>query len=828
MTQLPSADPAIASFVARWSGVVGGAERANYTIFVSELCDALGLEKPGIATGGTLGNYQYDGPVPGGSLGGGMGFADVYRRNHFILEAKQSKLPAADRDTPELFDIAPSAPVTPSGARYDQLMRDARRQAESYAHSLPGSHAPVPFLIVCDVGRAFELYFDYAGNGRGYGFFPNKQQYRIALADLASDTLLPGVDRTAADVLRAIWTHPTSIDPRVRSADVTRDVARKLAQVSLHLEEEGRRELKRRGTADAEHEAELVEGTALFLMRILFCMFAEDIGLLPKDRFTEFLQSCVRPYNPDNPGDLIDEQTLRNGLVSLWQAMDTPNAEARYAFALREPVRYFNGGLFGRRDFYRLARNDLDSLIDAARHRWTNVEPAIFGTLLEQALSTQDRAKLGAHYTPRPYVERLVQATITDVLGAEWEEVQDQIRAWVSVGEDAQALAGAQSFLTYLQRQRVLDPACGTGNFLYVAMETLLRMESDVIETIATLGGTATPAIGPQNFFGLELNPRAAVIAELVLWIGWLRWRTANDPAAVPDPVLRRTQAINFGSGHGYDAILARDEAGEIVQPPQPATWPEAEFIVGNPPFIGKGKDMREALGNSYVDALPSAYAAVPKSADFVMFWWDRAARELQTSTRRFGLISTNSIRQVFNRKVVQAHLQNNENPVSLIWVVHDHPWRASVKDAAVVRISMTVGQKKRAEGALLTVVQEDYLKTDNPRITFDKATGIIHADLSVGANASQSIALQSNDAISWNGVMLASRGFLPSEPEIIAIQAHHEGTILRKFLSGKDMTGRNRSRLIIDPSDMGEGELRRRYPVSYDLLFKACSAGTI
>ena len=553
---------AVAAFVDRWQGIAGGAERANYTIFVGELCEALALPKPGIASGGALGDYQYEGPVPGGSRGGGTGFIDVYRRNHFILEAKQSKLPVADRTRPELFDIAPSAPATPSGAKYDQLMRDARRQAEQYAHSLPASHAPVPFLIVCDVGRAFELYFDYAGNGRGYGFFPDKQRYRIALGDLTSDAKLPGVDLTPADVLRAIWRDPASVDPRVRAADVTRDVARKLAQVSVHLEEEGRREMKRRGEADATHEAELIEGTALFLMRILFCMFAEDVGLLPKDRFTEFLQSCVRPYDPDHPADLIDEQTLRNGLVSLWTAMDAPDPATRYAFALREQVRYFNGGLFGRRDFYRLARNDLDSLIDAAKHRWTNVEPAIFGTLLEQALSAKDRAKLGAHYTPRPYVERLVQATITDVLAPEWAAVEDAIKADRDTGNDAAARAKATDFLTYLQRQRVLDPACGTGNFLYVAMETLLRLESDVIETVMALGGTATPAIGPQNFLGLELNPRAAVIAELVLWIGWLRWRTANDPTAVPDPVLRRTSAINFGSTHGYDAVLARGRGG--------------------------------------------------------------------------------------------------------------------------------------------------------------------------------------------------------------------------------------------------------------------------
>lgn len=297
----------LASFIAYWQANQGGAERANYTVFVNQLCEVLGLPKPGAGAGGILGDYQFEGPVPGGSRGGGTGFIDVYYRNHFILEAKQSKLPPAAQ--PSLYDPAESAPATPAGARYDQLMRDARRQAEHYAHSLPGSHAPVPFLIVCDVGRAFELYFDYAGNGRGYGFFPDKQRYRIALADLAGDARLPGVDRTPADVLRAIWLDPASIDPRVRAADVTRDVARKLAQVSLHLEEQGRIELRRRGEGDAAHEAALVEGTALFLMRILFCMFAEDVGLLPEGRFTAFpakLRPPVRPRQPRRPDRRAD------------------------------------------------------------------------------------------------------------------------------------------------------------------------------------------------------------------------------------------------------------------------------------------------------------------------------------------------------------------------------------------------------------------------------------------------------------------------------------------------------------------------------------------
>ena len=253
------------------------------------------------------------------------------------------------------------------------------------------------------------------------------------------------------------------------------------------------------------------------------------------------------------------------------------------------------------------------------------------GTLLEQALTPAERAKLGAHYTPRPCVERLVEATIMEPLRAEWAEVEaafaplslaggvgggasvptepdsttenptpDPSRKREGSGESLNDLATrATDFHQKLKSLRILDPACGTGNFLYVSMELLLRLEGEVLTLLGELGVAARPGIEPRQFLGLELNSRAAVIAELVLWIGWLRWRIANDPAAVPEPVLQRTHAINFGRHGGYDAVLARTESGEIdFANPRPALWPEADFIVGNPPFIGKGSAMRAALGD--------------------------------------------------------------------------------------------------------------------------------------------------------------------------------------------------------------------------------------
>ncbi len=193
-----------------------------------------------------------------------------------------------------------------------------------------------------------------------------------------------------------------------------------------------------------------------------------------------------------------------------------------------------------------------------------------------------------------------------------------------------------------------------------------MRLEGDVIEVIRQLGGTASPEVGPQQFLGLELNPRAAVIAELVLWIGWLRWRMQNDPEAAPDPVLKQFGNINFGGHAGYDAVLRHKPTGEAdTDHPMIPAWPEADFIVGNPPFIG-GQDLREELGNDYAEALWKANPRVPKSADFVMHWWDRAAHTLvadRSPLIRFGFVTTNSITQTFSRRVIEHYLAKSPSP---------------------------------------------------------------------------------------------------------------------------------------------------------------------
>ena len=780
-------------FIEKWENCPGS-ERSNYGVFLTELTGVLGVEAPGPRD-----DYRIDAPVPGGARGGGTGFIDLYKRGHFILEAKQSKV----CELPTLPGMEEQRHLAQSN-RYDELMRRAFRQARRYAQSLPEPPWP-PFIITLDVGRAFEIYFDYAGNGRDYRFFPDRGSYRTPLRDLRN----PAVQ----DRLRAVWTNPKSLDPRLITADVTREVARRLASVSKWLEETQR--LKTGASAaDWEHSAALEE-TSLFLMRILFCMFAEDARLLADDPHE-------RPFKGFLTRTLDDDEAFKRGLADLWQKMGQASLSDRWTFAFEHPVKYFNGSLFADSNVHELARAERGELLAAAKHEWKNVEPAIFGTLLEQALTPSQRSQLGAHYTPRPYVERIVEATITDVLRAEWEQVEADL-------EDKSAeerLERLRAFHDRLASVVVLDPACGTGNFLYVAMEALLGIENKVIQAIEDTGGEVRSRVGPAQFHGLEKNPRAAKIAELVLWVGWLRWSIRNGAGAIEEPILAQKANINFGRPGGYDAILAQDQNAELIlHEPRTAAWPESDFIVGNPPFIA-GQDMREELGNEYAEAVWTANRNVPPSADFVMHWWYRAAEiltEPATRLKRFGFVTTNSVTQTFSRRVIERHLADRK--LHLVLACPNHPW-VKGKDAAAVRIAMTVAEAGSGEGRLLEVEHEAALDTDEPEIRFGESCDVINANLSVGADISQARPLLANSGVCHDGVKLHGRGFAVTRQEAAVLGLGKRDRLdeyIRPYRNGRDLTGRTpdevRDKMVIDLFGLGEAEVRQRFPEVYQYL---------
>jgi MmeI, DNA-methyltransferase domain/MmeI, target recognition domain len=461
-------------------------------------------------------------------------------------------------------------------------------------------------------------------------------------------------------------------------------------------------------------------------------------------------------------------------------------------------------------------------------------------------LDRTERKRLGAHYTPRAYVERLVVPTVIEPLRTDWEHALATAERQKSEGRAKDAVATVAAFHERLCKTRILDPACGTGNFLYVSLELLKRLEGEVLEALANLGGQealtglAGHTVDPHQFLGLEVNPRAAAIAELVLWIGYLQWHFRTRGGMPAEPILRAFHNIQIG----FDAVLAadvnlkRDGRGkpvlrhgadgterevEVYANPHQPEWPEAEFIVGNPPFIG-GKDIRARLSDAYVEALWAAHPAMNDSADYVMYWWDHAALLLTRKgsvLRRFGFVTTNSISQVFQRRVLERHL-GAKAPVSLVMAIPDHPWTKATRDAAAVRIAMTVCEAGSAAGVLRDVVKEEGLDTDAPAIEFAEARGNINSDLTVGVDISQCKPVLANEGLSSRGMSLHGAGFIltPDTAEHLGLgrrpglEKH-----IRDYRNGRDLTARPRGVMVIDLFGLTDDEVRQRYPEVYQHL---------
>ena len=832
------------TLIAKWNGVAAS-ELSTSQSFLIDLCHLLSVETPHPTLEQ---DYMFERPITftHGDGSSSPGRIDLYRRGAFVLESK--KLKAAKHTK-----------------GFDEGLLRARTQAEQYARALPAAEGRPPFVVVVDVGNRIELYAEFSRSGATYTPFPDPRSHRIALDDLRKPEL--------RERLRQVWTDPLALDPSRESARVTREIAAQLAELAKRLEAAG-------------HSAEAV---AQFLMRCLFTMFAEDVKLLPSDSFRDLMMK-----HADQP------DIAMRMLAQLWRDMDSGGFSA----VIAGNVLQFNGKLFKQPDTLPLDKPQLALLILAAEAKWDHVEPAIFGTLLERALSPNERHKLGAHYTPRAYVERLVLPTVIEPLRAEWSDAQAAALLLAAEGKPDEAAVELRRFHHRLCTVRVLDPACGSGNFLYVTLEHLKRLEGEVLNALDELGDRQTglalggeradaaagETVDPHNLLGIELNPRAAAIAEVVLWIGYLQWhfRTRGD-VFPPQPVIR-----DFRNIENRDAVLAYDDVELVVDErgvpisrwdgetmkvspitgekipddsarkavmryvnPRKAAWPEADFVVGNPPFIG-ASTMRAALGDGYVEALRGVWPEVPESSDFVMYWWHLSALLTRRGAfERFGLITTNSIRQTFNRRVIEAALlpsptgrgaggegtakreissadvlssgaarhllpveEGKEQPLSLVFAIPDHPWVDAV-DGAAVRIAMTVAARNHAPGRLLQVTAErDH--GDEVDVDLSQRTGLIHADLRTGANVASAKSLQSNLGISQRGLELGGAGFIVTEEDA---QRLGEGmsprfeNIVRPYRNGRDLTDRPRKVFLIDLYGLDEDAVRGDYPQIYQHL---------
>ncbi|MEC4853180.1 MAG: type IIL restriction-modification enzyme MmeI, partial [Jaaginema sp. PMC 1079.18] len=725
----------VAAFLTRWQNSQGN-ERANAQSFFQDLCETLGVPKPPPKGSFKSDHYCFEKDIkiyhPSGKVT--SGFIDFYKEDHFLIEAKQggtTQKGTAKRGT----------------ATYRREMAKAFVQAVSYTRHLPSKP---PFLLVCDIGDHFELWWGFNGDYGGYA-----ARTDIPLAHLQK----PEIFALFVD----IFTNPQARNPEKIAAQVTREVAADLALLTKTLEN--------------EHNPEEV---ALFLMRCIFTMFAEDVGLLKEHLFTDTLATRW----------LKNPRQFKPQVEALWQAMNDGTDFGFYGKLLR-----FNGGLFANPVAFDLNVAQIEVLLTAAKRDWQNVEPAIFGTLLERALDKAERKKLGAHYTPRSYVERLVRPVVIEPLREQWELVQGEVIKIIgdapkpTTAKRNKAVATLEAFLTELRGVRILDPACGTGNFLYVTMDLLKQLETEVLKRIGDITESDqlrldVDLINPSQFLGIEINPRASAIADLVIWIGYLQWhfRRFGDIPPV-EPVLREYHNIE-----NRDAVLAYDGTEPDIDPktnkvrtrwggrtmqhpvtgeavpdpsdqipilrylnPRPAEWPEADYVVSNPPFMGK-LYMLERLGEGYVRSLRKTYKGkVPDSVDYVMYWWYVAANlTSQKEILKFGFVTTNSITQTFNSRVINAAIYSSQ-PISLCFVIPDHPW-INNEDCAAVRIAMTVATQGKISGELSIVTQEIIKDDGTFKIQLVSNTGLIHANLKIGVDILNAKPLRANFGLAGMG----------------------------------------------------------------------------
>ena len=488
-----------------------------------------------------------------------------------------------------------------------------------------------PLLIVSDMVR-FRIRTNWTNSV--------SRTHEFELDDLA--------DASTRDRLKWAFSDPDRLRPGETRQSLTERVAASFASVAQSLRERG-------------HDPQAV---AHFVNRLVFCMFADDVGLLPDHMFTRMLRHA-RPA-PERFTELAGD---------LFEVMATGG---RVGF---ETVAWFNGGLFDDSTVLPLEKSDIETVLAASDLDWSEIDPSILGTLFERGLDPGKRAQLGVHYTDRDKIMLLVEPVVIRPLLVEWEAEKTAIAAELERAEAAKSIAARRkrrneaerrlrAFLERLRRFTVLDPACGSGNFLYLP-QALKDLEHRVQLEAETLGfQRAFPEVGPANVKGIELNPYAAELARVSVWIGEIQWMRRNGFAEARNPILKPLDTIEC-----RDAILTADS----TEP----EWPAADVVIGNPPFLG-GKLLITHLGEDYVSRMFATYAGrVPAEADLVCYWFEKAGRQIASSkTARAGLVATNSIRGGANRRALQA--ATNTRRIFEAW--SDEPW---VIDGAAVRVSL-------------------------------------------------------------------------------------------------------------------------------------------
>ena len=641
---------------------------------------------------------------------GGEGWADVWRKDCFAWEYK-----GKNKDLDRAF-----------------------AQLQQYAIALDNP----PLLIVSDMER-IRIHTNWTNTVQ--------EVHTIGLNDLS--------DGAKRDLLRHCFTDPERLKPAKTRQLLTEEIAGHFASIAQRLRTRG-------------HNPEAV---AHFVNRLVFCMFAEDVNLL-KNKLFERMIHAARPK----------PETFALHARTLFSAM---KSGGMVGF---EPVEWFNGGLFDSDEALPLDWQDLDDLIRAAVPDWSDIDPSIFGTLFERGLDPDKRSQLGAHYTDRDKIMMIVQPVIIDPLLVEWAGVKARIAGLIDsapkatrdkllVGADLaarnRALAQAEvlhkGFLDRLRAFRVLDPACGSGNFLYIALLELKNIEHRTNLEAEALGlPREFPRIGPEAVMGIELNPYAAELARVSVWIGEIQWMRRNGFEAAKNPILRTLDTIQC-----RDAVLGPDGGR--------AEWPSADVVVGNPPFLGN-KKMIGGLGEAYTLALRKAWGDVPGGVDLVAYWFAKAWAQMQAGAlTRAGLVATNSIRGGANREVLKPIVDGGR--IFAAW--GDEEWTV---DGAAVRVSLVCFDKAiegevRLEGSMVVKVFSD--------LTASVSASDITGSLALKENSESAfIGDQKSGPFDLDGDEARTLLLHPLNPN-----GRPNSQVLRPWLNGMDVTRRSSGRWIID-----------------------------
>ena len=606
----------------------------------------------------------------------------------------------------------------------------AFEQLRQYALALENP----PVLIVSDMLR-FRIRTNWTNSV--------SQTHEFGLDDLA--------DAATRDKLKWAFSDPERLRPGETRQSLTERAAASFATVAQALRERS-------------HDPHAV---AHFVNRLVFCMFADDVGLLPGHMFTRMLEQARRTpaHFADLAGDLFGVMA-RGGRIGF------------------ETVEWFNGGLFDDGAALPLEQSDIDAVLAASRLDWSEIDPSILGTLFERGLDPGKRAQLGAHYTDRDKIMLIVEPVVIRPWLAEWQAEKAEIAAELERADAAKSPAtrtkrrneADRRYRTFLNRLRaftVLDPACGSGNFLYLALQALKDLEHRVQFEAEALGfQRAFPEIGPANVKGIEINPYAAELARVSVWIGEIQWMRRNGFSEARDPILKPLDTIEC-----RDAIVTPDGTTP--------DWPKADVVIGNPPFLGT-KPMRGVLGDEYTDRMRSAYTgAVTAFADLVCYWFHKAGRAVAGGrVARAGLVATNSIRGGRNRDVLDRIAR--DTTIFNAW--SDEPW---VVDGAAVRVSLVCFTYQNAH----LPVHLDGTAAD--RIAPDLTSGGADLTTAVRVPENRSTAFvgdQKSGPFDISGGLAREWLGLPANPN-----GRLNAEVLKPWFNGMDLTRHPAGKWIID-----------------------------